>query len=224
MLRVIGNQPPGAVQSFQLGTFCPFCNTSVLLSIATLPNEKAHQTRAKELVVGYLCDGCQRSIPVRWQISDFQNSMPLVHRPEIVLRAEEPFEYAHVPEAVAKEIREGLLCYSLEAYNGFAALCRRTIQSMCTELGAQGSTKVQAQISEMADLTGIDTETKSIALEIMLTGHDGSHPHLPDVNAARAGVLLELVRDLSCQLFTRPGNINKSAELRRTAIAEQKSL
>jgi hypothetical protein len=89
---------------------------------------------------------------------------------------------------------------------------------MCTALGAEGSTKIQIQIREMADLTGLDEDTKNIAMKIMIAGHDGSHPHLPDVSAERAAVLLSLVKDLVYQLFTRTGNIRESAKLRKATI------
>ena len=127
-----------------------------------------------------------------------------------------------MPPEVKKEISEGLDCLSVGAYNGFAGLCRRTIQAICTITGAGSSTKVQAQIEEMANAAGLDDETKRIAIEIMLAGHDGSHPHLPDVNSDRAAILLELVRDIVYQMFTRPGRIKQSAELRKAAIAAKK--
>ena len=72
----------------------------------------------------------------------------------------------------------------------------------------------------MVDIAGMDDEWKELALQIMLTGHDGAHPHLPDVDTGRAAVLLDLLRDLTYQLYTRPGNIRKAAELRQEAIAK----
>jgi hypothetical protein len=90
---------------------------------------------------------------------------------------------------------------------------------MCTNLGAETTTKVKAQIEEMATATGIDDETKDLAIQVMLSGHDGAHPHLPEINQERATVLLELLGDLSYQLFTRAGKIRKASELRRDAVA-----
>lgn len=56
----------------------------------------------------------------------------------------------------------------------------------------------------------------------MLSGHDGSHPHLPEMNQERASVLLSLLQDLTYQLYTRPGNIEAAAELRKKAIESKK--
>jgi hypothetical protein len=219
MLRVIGTQPPNLIPNLQLAGVCPHCALGTRFNRATIPIPNLRQDNPSDVIVGYACDICSKPVAIQWKVSKFDNGgQPIVFQPEMILRVREPFEFTHVPDTVKKEIEEGLNCLSLNAYNGFAALCRRTIQAACTALGAEGTTKVQAQIKEMAELTGLDEETKSIATEIMLAGHDGSHPHLPDVNIDRAVVLLSLLRDLAYQLFTRPGNIKESAKLRKTAI------
>jgi len=53
----------------------------------------------------------------------------------------------------------------------------------------------------------------------MLTGHDGAHPHLPEVGQERAAVLLSLLKDLVYELYTRPGKVKKAASLRQQSIA-----
>jgi hypothetical protein len=223
MLKIIGTQPPANLVTLQLGGICPHCNFGTRFSLAVQPNHRTSQDNARELVAGYLCDSCLKAIGILWQVqsADLPGNV-VVFAPEMILRVREPFDFAHVPDSVKKEISEGLDCLSVNAYNGFAAMCRRAVQSICTSLGAEGSTKVQSQIIEMAELVGLDAETKQIALEIMLTGHDGSHPHLPDVNSERASVLLALVRDLAHQIFTRPGKIKESVALRKAAIGEKK--
>ncbi len=223
MLKVIGNQPPSFLTSLQLSGVCPHCAMGTRFNLVTAPKPNLRQDNPSELVAGYMCDLCSKAVGVLWSIRQFdQQGNPIVEQPEMILRVTGPFDYAHVPESVQKEIREALDCLSVNAYNGFASMCRRTVQSICTSLGVEGSTKVQAQIREMAELTGLDQETKDLAVEIMLAGHDGSHPHLPDVNADRAAVLLSLLRDLADQLFTRPGKIKVSAALRKAAIEEKK--
>lgn len=223
MLKIIGTQPPNSLSALQLGGVCPHCKIGTRFSLATQPNPILFRDKATEVVVGYLCDSCIKGIPVRWKIQGFDNQTnPIVQSPELILPVREPFDFDHVPPKVKKEISEGLDCLSVGAYNGFAGLCRRTIQAICTIMGAESSTKVQAQIEEMANAAGLDDETERIAIEIMLAGHDGSHPHLPDVNSDRAAILLELVRDIVYQMFTRPGRIRQSAELRKAAIAARK--
>jgi hypothetical protein len=223
MLKVFGTQPPANLVALQLGGICPHCNLATRFSLAVQPNHRTSADNAKELVAGYLCDACLRAVGILWRVqSADMNGNVAVFSPEMILRVREAFDFSHVPDAVKKEISEGLDCLSVNANNAFAAMCRRAVQSICTSLGAEGSTKVQAQIVEMAELIELDEETKKIALEVMLTGHDGAHPHLPNVNSDRAAVLLSLVRDLVYQIFTRPGKIKESVTLRKAAIGEKK--
>jgi Domain of unknown function (DUF4145) len=225
MLKVIGLQPPANLEVLQLGGVCPHCNLGTRFSLAVRPNHRTSQDKAREIIAGYLCDSCLRAIGVLWQVQSADLSGNVAgSMPEMILRVREPFDFAHVPDSVKKEICEGLDCLSVNAYNAFAAMCRRAVQSICTSLGAEGSTKVQAQITEMAELIELDAEGKKVALEIMIAGHDGSHPHLPDVNSDRAAVLLSLVQDLVYQLFTRPGKLNESAKLRKAAIEKSATL
>jgi len=112
----------------------------------------------------------------------------------------------------------------MSAFNGFAAMCRRSIQSICTDLGAEASTKVQSQIKEMIDMVGLDQEMIELATQIMLSGHDGAHPHLPEVDQERAKILLSLLQDLTYQLYTRPGKVKEAAKLRKSATEKSKSV
>lgn len=96
-------------------------------------------------------------------------------------------------------------------------MCRRCIQSVSETLGADGTTKVQAQLRDLKDMGVADEETFEQLHQIMLTGHDGAHPHLPALSAARAAVLLQLMKDVLYQLFVRPAKIREAGELRKKA-------
>ena len=223
MLKFIGAQPPNSLTALVPSAICPHCNTGTRFTISVALHPRLRQDNAGELIAGYSCDVCSRAVGILWKIKAFDpNGVPVVFIPEMIQRVLEPFAFTHIPEEVRKEISEGLNCLSVNSHNGFAAMCLRAIQSMCTSLGTEGSTKVQSQINALAELVNLEDETRKVALEVMLTGHDGSHPHLPDVNENRAAVLLALLRDLSYQLFTRPGKLKESAELRRAAIQEMK--
>lgn len=228
MLKIYGNQPPELLTNLNVGGVCPHCKTPGRFTLCTVANANLSKDQVREIIAGYTCDTCLRIVPIRWKVTGYGQQVnntcaqPTVHDPEVVLPVSEPFEFAHVPAEVEKEIREALDCLSVNSYNAFAAMSRRAVQAMCTNLGANASTKVQAQIEEMATLTGLDDEWKKLAVQVMLVGHDGSHPHLPDVNADRAAVLLSLLADLTYQLYTRPGKVREAAALRRDAIGATK--
>ena len=75
----------------------------------------------------------------------------------------------------------------------------------------------------MAELSDLAEELRELAYQVMLGGHDGSHPHLPAVDETRAALLLELLRDLTHELYTRPGRIKHAANLRNAAIEQRKA-
>jgi hypothetical protein len=65
------------------------------------------------------------------------------------------------------------------AFNAFAAMCRRCVQSAATNLGAKGKDKVLRQLQDLKDMAEVDEETYKLLSQIIIEGHDGAHPHLP---------------------------------------------
>lgn len=173
-------------------------------------------------VVNYTCEVCLEPVPIEWTVRNWEDpNNPELQSPKVVIPIREEFSFEFVPDAVKKEIEEALDCLSVAAFNGFAAVCRRATQAICTNLGAKARSKVENQIREMIELTRLGEDWKELAIQIMLSGHDGSHPHLPDVDEERAAILLSLLKDLTHQLYTRPGKIKEAAKLRKTAIEKK---
>jgi hypothetical protein len=223
MLKFYGQQPPAPYHLLNLGGVCPHCKTGTRFSRTSHPDVQQLQASGiQHFVLSYACDACLGPIPVQWRIHGWGNNLCNVAEPKLALAVREPFDFEHVPEVVRKEIGEALDCLSVGSPNGFAAMCRRAIQTMCTNLGAGASTRIKAQIEEMAQISELDEEWKGLAMQVMLTGHDGAHPHLPEVGPERAAMLLSLLRDLVYQLYTRPGKVKAAASLRKKKVEENK--
>jgi Domain of unknown function (DUF4145) len=223
-LTFYGAKPAASITSLRLGGVCPNCKTGSRFTLEISPREDVlSNDRVNQFVASYACDNCLAPIPIKWTIQSWQNHSPVVHTPEVLILSREPFDFEYIPKSVTKEIEEALNCLSVNAWNGFAAVCRRAVQAICVDLGAGASTRVQNQIEEMITMTALGDIWKELAIEIMLAGHDGSHPHLPDVTSERASVLLGLLKDLTYQLYTRPGKIKESAQLRQGAIQAKKT-
>lgn len=135
----------------------------------------------------------------------------------------ETFDFEYLKDDVKEDFQEALKCYSNNCLNSFAAMCRRTIQSLAEQLGAKGKDRVNKQIEEMRELLNIDGETYLILEQIIITGHDGAHPHLPKLSPERAATLLELMKDVLYQLCIRRKKIEESIDLRKKAIVELKN-
>lgn len=214
---------PCDISHIRISGLCPHCKTFATYTLNLTPIFNAIRRTQRTVVAGYSCDMCLGSIPIRWEITTANSSTIRVMNPKEILRVQEPFDFEHVPHEVKKEIEEGLDCLSVRAYNGFAAMCRRAMQALCTNLGADSTSKVEKQIGDVVILAGLDEETHNLMRQAMLSGHDGSHPHLPEVDIGRAIILLQLLRDLTYQLYTRPGKIKEADTLRQNAIAKKKN-
>lgn len=220
VIRVHPN-PPARIHSLQVQGYCPHCKTGTTFTKTSNPDEGILvQKGITTIVVNYSCDICRGAIPIQWLVHqcDKSNNTITFHAPKEILSVREPFDFEYVPDSVKKEIEEALDCLSVSAYNGFAALCRRAIQEICTDLGAKATIKIKKQIEQAIELAELDEELGEIMEQLMLSGHDGSHPHLPEMNTERASVALELLRDLTHELYRRRGKIKKATELRQKSV------
>lgn len=205
---------------------CPHCSAHSNISAISIPRyEYLTRFKPQEIGIAYRCDACNKPIFLKFTVRyDLGNHRIQVNDEytEIEL-ARESFEFQYLKGDVEQDFREALICYSSQAFNGFAAMCRRTVQSICTDGGVEGTHKVEKQLKELKELAQIDDETFSVLKQIMIDGHDGAHPHLPKLNQQRATVLLELMKDVLYQLYVRKGKLQEAMALRQTAIAEAKN-
>ena len=200
---------------------CPHCGTSTALVPVSIPRfELILRFRLTEAGLVCRCSSCNAPVFLRYRVRTLSNPIVLDDDFVQVTTALEPFEMNYLAGAILDDFREALICYSASCWNAFAAMCRRCIQSISTTLGAEGTTKVQAQLQELKEMGVADPNTFDLLREIMLSGHDGAHPHLPALSPARAAVLLHLMNDVLYQLFVRPAKIREASELRKQAIAK----
>lgn len=197
---------------------CPHCNTDkpLLTMISDIAVTERHSGGNHRVWKKYSCRTCGGVILAA---SPNDNSEVTEMYPS---GSQETFDYEYLPNEVADNFREALSCYSISRFNAFAAMCRRTIQSMSADLGADGKDKVLQQLKDLKDMAHVDDETFEQLKQIVIAGHDGSHPYLPKLNLERAGILLELMKDVLYQIYVRKEKIKKAMELRRQSIAQQK--
>lgn len=201
---------------------CPHCSTQTALIPVAIPRfQLMHRFKLQETGLVYRCSSCNRAVFLRYKITGLDDPVRLADEFEQITTALEPFDMQYLAGAVLDDFREALTCYANSCWNAFAAMCRRCIQSISETLGAVGTTKVQAQLEELKNMGVTDDETFNQLRAIMLSGHDGAHPHLPALSPARAAVLLQLMKDVLYQLFVRPAKIREAGELRKEAIAKK---
>lgn len=202
---------------------CPHCGVNSSAVPISVP--KYHlmlRFQLSEVGIVARCSSCNRAVFMLHRVAQLRNpSHPqlIVDGFQLVDKGVEPFDVQYLAGAVLEDFNEALICYANSCWNAFAAMCRRCIQSVCESFGADGTTKVQAQLKDLAAMGVADEDTFAQLHQIILSGHDGAHPHLPALSQARAAVLLQLMKDVLYQLYVRPAKIREAGDLRKQATA-----
>jgi len=197
---------------------CPHCS----VSNPNLPHvwhttTENHSSRNQRNWKIYKCENCGGLITA--YAPHGKNNVSQIYPSKI----SETFDFEYLSGEVLEDFQEALNCYSNNCFNAFAAMCRRTVQSLATQLGSEGKDKVTKQLENLKSLLDIDEETFTILEQIIIAGHDGAHPHLPKLSPQRATVLLELMKDVLYQLYIRKVKIEESIKLRNQSIEESKN-
>jgi hypothetical protein len=216
---------PTEIHDIHITVTCPHCGVRSNISAVSIPRfEYLLRFTPKTVGIAYCCDNCKYPVFLRYTISSYSDSKIFVEDAyEEVEKAKETFEFKFLPPTVANDFQEALTCYSNVCYNAFAAMCRRCIQSVFMELGAKGKDRVMQQLEDVRTTANIDDETYNMLEQVVISGHDGAHPHLPKLSMERAAVLLELMKDILYQLFVRQAKIQEAIGLRQQDIIQGKN-
>lgn len=206
---------------------CPHCGHSTSLTLVSPPDYRTlARYKPSKVGMGYQCSSCFEPVFLKFNIENYDlSSFHRIRMNNKGIEIEKPtidFDFEFIPESVLSDFKEALECYSITAYNAFAAMTRRTIQSSADMIGSKGKSKVQNQIKELKDMAEIDDDTFEVLKQIIIDGHDGAHPHLPNLSPERAEVLLELLKDVMYQLFVRKGKLKRASDLRKSQIENNK--
>lgn len=225
-IAITSENKPDTIFDRSVTLKCPHCAVISHMSAVSIPRyEYLKRFEPRTVGIGYRCGSCNDTVFLRFAPRyDFGNHrVHLSERYDEVERPQESFEFEYLPDPVRSDFKEALDCYSISAFNAFAAMCRRSVQSAAADLGAKGKDKVLAQLQDLKDMAEIDEETYDLLRQIIIEGHDGAHPHLPPIDVKRATVLLELVKDVMYQLYVRRGKLQEAMALRTEAIQAKKA-
>ena len=126
----------------------------------------------------------------------------------------EQFDFTFLPEDTEALFREALDCYSMNAVNAFASMCRRTIQRVFADLGETGKMRIFEQCNDIRDMAEVDDGTFN-AVRRVLFDSDSGREGMPMIRPAQAGVLLEFMRDILYESYVRKGRLQQAMMMRR---------
>src|SRR3984957_13626720 len=196
---------------------CPHCETLTHLTPVAIPKfEDLSRRKPKNIGVVFRCDACAEPVFLKFAAKAYGAArIDLAANFSEVERAREKFPLTYLPEEAEALFKEALNCYAAGCFNAFGAMSRCTAQSLFRELGERGKLELFDSLQEIRTLAELDDETFA-ALRAVLFGSDSDPwPHQPDVDAERAGILLEVMRDLLYQTFVRKARLLQAMTFRK---------
>jgi hypothetical protein len=196
---------------------CPHCQTLTHLTTVAVPTfEDLSRRKPKHIGIVFRCDACAEPVFLKFLVKAYTSlRVELASAYTEIERARENFPLTYLPEEAERLFKEALQCYASGCFNAFAAMSRRTAQSLFRELGERGKLELFDTLQEIRTLAELDDDTFA-ALRAVLFGSDSDPwPHQPHINAERAGVLLEVMRDLLYQTFVRKARLLQAMTFRR---------
>ena len=188
---------------------CPHCRTLTHISAVAIPkfDDLSHR-RPKQVGIVFRCDACVEPIFLKFIAKTYTASrIELATRYTEIERAPENFPLTYLPEESEEMFREALSCYSAGCFNAFGAMSRRTAQSLFRELGERGKLELFDTLQEIRGLAELDDENFATLRAVLFGSDSDPWPHQPHLNAERAGILLEVMRDLLYQTFVRKARL-----------------
>jgi hypothetical protein len=212
------NKNNGFEQTEPTTRVCPHCGAHAqLLPVANPSFAVLAETQPKHAGLLFRCAACNEPRFLKAAVRAIGSErIELAPNLVEVERARERFQYGYLPDTVEQLLRETLDCYTHDALNAFATMCRRTTSTALRSLGAAAKTRWQDTLHEMLHACEIDAVTTN-TVDAVLFGDDGDPPAItPD----EAAVLVEALKDLFYQSYVRTAKVRAAMKVRRFFAGE----
>src|ERR1700692_961618 len=196
---------------------CPHCQTLTHLTAVAVPKfDDLARRKPKHIGLVFRCDACAEPVFLKFVVRAYTPlRVELAANYMEIERATENFPLTYLPEEAESMFKEALNCYAAGCFNAFGAMSRRTAQSLFRELGERGKLELFDTLQEIRALAALDDEAFA-SIRAVLSGSDSDPwPHQPDINSERAGILLEVMRDLLDQTCVRKARVLQAMTFRK---------
>ena len=217
------NQGPESWLEERIGLECPYCGVYANMNPQSVPDATSLlRDKPKHVGLVYQCDACHAPVFLRFAVREYSDNRVELLRNFVELeRPKERFSFSYLPKHTEIMFREALMCYSNNSFNAFASMCRRAAKSAFDALGEGGKLRAFEEVLAAQSIAGIDEETFS-PIKAVLFG-SGQQEHLPLLNQAEAGILLEVLKDMLYQCFVRRGKLTRSIKVRQFFVSEEQT-
>jgi len=212
-------------QDHGLALTCPHCGVLAHITPVSVPDFNQVQLHKPSHVgIVYRCEACNAPLFLKFPVKLYAGSRIELSPSFVELeRPREKFNLTHLPELTESLFREAMACFSSGCYVAFAAMCRRTAQSVFADLGEDSKLSLFDQLNEVRKMAEIEDRTFSAAKQVIFGSDSDPQPNLPTLDAYQAGVLLEIMKDLLYQAYVRRGRLQQAMMVRRYFAEESGS-
>jgi hypothetical protein len=209
-------------QDRNLVVTCPHCQTVAHITPSAVPRfEDLQLYRPKQVGVVYLCDACHAPIFLRFTARVYgATRIELSPQFTEVERAREKFSFTYIPEEVEALFREALICFTHDAFNAFASMCRRTAQAIFADLGEAGKLRLFDELNGLRDLTDIAPDLFTRMRTVLFGAELDLRASLPLLDGYQAGIMLEVMKDLLYEAYVRKGRLQQAIMVRHFFLDE----
>ena len=195
---------------------CPACGVFSHMTPVSVPSfVELSRYKPAETGLVYRCDSCSAPVFLRFPVKSYADERVELSPNFIeVERPKEQFDFTFLPEDTEALFREALDCFSMNAVNAFASMCRRTIQRIFADLGETGKMRIFEQCNDIRDMAEVDDSTFN-AVRRVLFDSDSGREGMPMITPSQAGVLLEFMRDILYESYVRKGRLQQAMMMRR---------
>ena len=196
---------------------CPHCQILTHITPVAAPEfDELSRRKPRQIGMVFGCDACGEPIFLKFAAKAYgELRIELAPNYIEVEHAPENFPLTYLPEEAEQLFREALGCYTAGCYNAFGAMSRRTAQSLFRELGERGKLELFDTLQEIRTLAELDDESFATLRAVLFGSDSDPWPHQPHLSAERAGILLEVMRDLLYQTFVRKARLLQAMTFRK---------
>jgi hypothetical protein len=160
----------GGAGAFSFSGECPHCgDRSVFLSVAGFAEAVSGGKYLHAAVMR--CQGCQKFILGVAESIGGQNTTYVEHYP---LGKPDDSVDENVPTPIAEDFSEALRCLWVRSHKAAVAMCRRSVEAACKDLGAKGK-DLYSKIEDLAEQDVITDPMRRMAHQVRLTANRKLH-------------------------------------------------
>lgn len=126
------------------------------------------------------------------------------------------FDKENIPTQVINTFEEALDCHANEAFIASAIMVRRTLEEICSDKSAQGST-LKARLKDLRSKIVIPQELFDAMDDLRILGNDAAHVEARDfskISSEELNIAIELTKEILKALYQYSGLLGRLKNLK----------